>query len=105
MTASCLPTLNADALIPGRLLAHAVDGDGHRIEGTGPIAALGYSHAPVYIGEGSWLGAYTFVGAGSRIGRGAVIGVKTVVQDDIPELVVAMGVPARVIRFRASVAL
>ena len=96
MTASCLPTLNADTLIPGRRLAQfSVD----------LFAALGYSHAPVYIGEGSWLGAYAFVGAGSRIGRGAVIGVKTVVRGDIPDLAVAMGVPARVIRFRASVAL
>jgi acetyltransferase-like isoleucine patch superfamily enzyme len=60
---------------------------------------------PVVLEQGVWLGARVTVLKGVTIGRGSVIGAGSVVVSDIPEAVVAAGVPARVIRelpFKAS---
>ncbi len=54
--------------------------------------------APVSIGDGAWLGQNVVVGPGVSIGRGAVVGANSVVLDDVPELSVAVGAPARVVR-------
>lgn len=53
---------------------------------------------PITIGENAWLGASVTVGAGVSIGRNTVIGAGSVVLHDIPDHVVAVGTPARVIR-------
>ena len=59
----------------------------------------GYQYnAPICIGEGCWLGAGVIVLPGVTIGKGSVIGAGSVVTKDIPENVVALGVPCRVIR-------
>jgi acetyltransferase-like isoleucine patch superfamily enzyme len=55
---------------------------------------------PVHIGAGADIGAGAIVLPGCRIGRGVIVGAGGVVTRDIPELAVAAGVPARVIRFR-----
>jgi acetyltransferase-like isoleucine patch superfamily enzyme len=66
-----------------------------------PIMEQGwYSHGPVYIGTGSWLGAGVTVLDGVRIGSGCIIGAGAIVTKDIPDLAIAMGVPAKVIRLR-----
>jgi acetyltransferase-like isoleucine patch superfamily enzyme len=49
-----------------------------------------------------WLGYGVIVLDGVRIGRGAVIGAGSVVNRDIPEGAVAVGVPAKVVKFRAD---
>jgi acetyltransferase-like isoleucine patch superfamily enzyme len=51
----------------------------------------------VEIGEGSWLGHNACV-LGARIGRHCVIGANAVVTHDIPDLCVAVGAPAIIIR-------
>lgn len=51
----------------------------------------------VEIGEGSWLGHGVCV-LGARIGRHCVIGANAVVTRDIPDLCVAVGAPAAIIR-------
>lgn len=63
-----------------------------------PVAEQGFTGGPVKIGKNVWIGRGVFVGAGVTIGDGAVIGANSVVTRDIPERVVAAGVPARVIR-------
>ena len=52
----------------------------------------------VYIGENVWIGAGVIVVPGVHIGKNSVIGAGSVVTKDIPENVVAVGNPCRVLR-------
>ena len=52
----------------------------------------------VYVGEGTWIGAGSTVIQGVRIGRWSQIGAGSVVVKDIPDGVLAYGVPCRIIR-------
>lgn len=51
----------------------------------------------VLIGEGSWLGENVCI-IGASIGKGCVIGANCVVNKDIPDFCVVVGVPARIIK-------
>jgi acetyltransferase-like isoleucine patch superfamily enzyme len=53
---------------------------------------------PVRIGNGSWIGSAAVVMA--DVGRGAVVAAGAVVTRPIPDLAIAGGVPARVLRHR-----
>lgn len=53
---------------------------------------------PVHIGENVWVGAGTVIVPGVTIGKNSVIGAGSVVVKDIPENVVAVGNPCRVLR-------
>ena len=52
----------------------------------------------VHIGENAWIGAGTVIVPGVTIGKNTVIGAGSVVTKDIPDNVVAVGNPCRVIR-------
>ena len=52
----------------------------------------------VYIGENSWIGAGVTIVPGVRIGCNTVIGAGSIVTKDIPDNVVAVGNPCRVLR-------
>lgn len=54
----------------------------------------------VHIGHDVWLGHHVTVLAGVSVGNGAVIGAGAVVSKDIAPYAIAVGVPARVIRYR-----
>lgn len=54
----------------------------------------------VRIGDDVWIGANAVILPGAVIGTGAVIGAGPVVTSHISEYAIAVGVPARVIRFR-----
>ena len=56
------------------------------------------SGEPITIDEDAWLGAGVHVCPGVRIGRGTTVGAGAVVATDLPAGVLAVGVPARVIR-------
>ncbi len=58
--------------------------------------------APVRIGAGSWLGTGVVVLPGVTIGTGVAVGAGSVVTSDLPDLAVAVGVPARVVRQRGG---
>jgi acetyltransferase-like isoleucine patch superfamily enzyme len=75
---------------------------GARLHGTGDLARPIREQAGVVghvsIGAGSWIGAGAVVMA--DVGRDAVVGAGAVVTRPIPPAVVAVGVPAKVIRTR-----
>lgn len=52
----------------------------------------------VCVGEGTWIGAGSTVIQGVKIGRWSQIGAGSVVVNDIPDGVLAYGVPCRVVR-------
>jgi len=52
----------------------------------------------VYIGENVWIGAGVVIVPGVHIGKNSVIGAGSVVTRDIPDNVVAVGNPCRVLR-------
>ena len=55
---------------------------------------------PIEIGNDVWIGDGVFVKNGVKIGDGAIIGAKAVVTKDIPPYAIAVGCPAKVIKFR-----
>ena len=70
---------------------------------TGPessVQAQPMRHKPLIIEDEVWIGAHVTVLPGVRIGKGAVLGAGSVVTRDIPSMAVAIGSPARVIRYR-----
>lgn len=58
--------------------------------------------SPVHIGKSAWLGCHVIVLKGVHIGEGAIIGAGSVVTRDIPAYCIAVGNPARVIRYLES---
>lgn len=64
------------------------------------IREQGHTAAPIYIGNDVWIGASAIILRGVRIGEGAVVGAGSVVTKDIPDYAIAVGNPARVIKYR-----
>lgn len=60
------------------------------------------SRGGIVVGDDVWLGYGVVVLDGVRIGDHAVVGAGAVVSHDIPEGAIAVGVPARVVRYRGS---
>ena len=56
----------------------------------------------IVVGDDVWLGSSVIVLDGVKIGRGAVIGAGSVVTHDIPDEAIAVGNPARVIKYRGD---
>jgi maltose O-acetyltransferase len=56
------------------------------------------SQRPLSIGAGTWIGAHVTVVAGVNIGSSVVVGANSVVTRDLPDRVLAAGVPATVVR-------
>lgn len=54
----------------------------------------------IQIGDDVWIGTHAVILPGATIGTGSVIGAGAIVTSQIPEYAVAVGVPAKVIRFR-----
>ena len=55
---------------------------------------------PILIGEHVWLASNVVVCPGVHIGDYAIIGANAVVTKDVPPYAVAVGVPARVVKYR-----
>ena len=87
------------------LIANQVEiiGGDHTFEDvTRPMRFQGRSPSRIVIGEDVWIGTHAIIVGGVTIGKGAVIGAGAVVNRDIEEYAVAVGVPARVVRSRKS---
>ncbi len=94
-------TIGADAMIGVYTVIADVD---HEMARTDiPMRLQGNTTPrPVVIGEGVWLGAKVTVTKGVTVGPGAVVGANAVVTRDIPPLAVAVGIPAKVVRYRGD---
>lgn len=71
---------------------------GHPLDATGRKERLGIA-LPIVIGDNVWIGGNAVVLMGVTIGNNAVIGAGSVVTHDIPDNAVAVGNPAKVIRY------
>ncbi|MGF9564401.1 acyltransferase [Neorhizobium sp. BT27B] len=108
-------SVNAYACLSGKIRC----GDGVRIASL--VSIVGFNHGfddpdtpindqphvtlGITIGDDVWIGANAVILDGVTIGRGAVIAAGAVVTKDIPELGIAAGVPAKVVRRRGESAL
>ena len=63
-----------------------------------PEKRAGMIFQPIHIGKNVWLGANVTVLPGVTIGDGSIIAAGAVVTRDVPENMIAAGVPAKVIR-------
>lgn len=60
----------------------------------------GQPQGTMAIGNDVWLGYNATIMSGVKIGNGAVIGARAVVAKNVPDYAVAVGNPARVVRYR-----
>ncbi len=54
----------------------------------------------ILIGNDVWIGANVLIMPGVKIGNGVIIGAGAVVIKDIPDYAIAVGIPAKVIKYR-----
>jgi acetyltransferase-like isoleucine patch superfamily enzyme len=66
------------------------------------IKQQGHFIGDIHLEDDVWIGANAVILGGVHIGRGAVIGAGAVVAKDVPSMAIAVGVPAKVIRFRGQ---
>ena len=70
----------------------------HPMEAAGRMDRLGIAK-PITIGDNVWVGGNSTIVMGVTIGNNVIIGAGSVVTHDIPDNAVAVGNPARVIRY------
>lgn len=58
------------------------------------------TNGPIILDDDVWVGDSAMIMSGVHIGQGAVIGAGAIVTHDIPAYAVAVGTPARVVRYR-----
>jgi acetyltransferase-like isoleucine patch superfamily enzyme len=66
------------------------------------IIDQGRATAPIRIGDNVWIGGKATITKGVTIGSNTVVGAHAVVTTDLPADCVAVGIPARVLRYRAD---
>lgn len=74
----------------------------HCIDSPDPIAMAGFECGAVEIGDDVWVGTKATILRGSAIGSGAVVGAHALVKGHVPARAIAVGVPARIARFRGG---
>jgi maltose O-acetyltransferase len=65
-----------------------------------PLQRQAMRYALVTIGDDVWLGARVIILPGVTIGKGCIVGANAVVTRDLPPYTIAVGIPARVIKYR-----
>jgi len=66
------------------------------------IQNQGHNYGDIIIEDDVWIGANAVLLRGVHIGRGAVIGAGAVVTKNIPSMAVAVGIPAKPLRWREA---
>lgn len=97
ITAKNLIRIGNDVLIGSyvQIIDHS-----HGIERSSPMRQQRALIGEVEIGDDVWIGAGAKILMGAKIGRGAVVGANSVVRGDIPEYAIAVGSPARIVKYR-----
>lgn len=100
-------TIGADTLIASKVFITDHDHGDYRAAGQASAPSVApidrpLTARPVHIGKRVWLGENVCVLPGVSIGDGSVIGAGSVVTRDIPANSVAVGSPARVIKYYDS---
>lgn len=90
-------TIGSDCVFAGFVYVNSSE---HHSKKDQIIRKQGYYGSPVFIGNGVWLGGHVTVTQGVTIGDGAVIGANAVVTKDIPPYAIAVGSPAKVLKYR-----
>lgn len=72
----------------------------HGTDPNRPMRLQPQSSDPIHIENDVWVGRGTCILPGVLIGEGAVVGANSVVSRDIPPYAIAVGAPAKVVRFR-----
>lgn len=67
-----------------------------------PMRGQPLAGSPVEIGRDVWFGAGCSVLPGARVGEGCVVGARAVVSRDLPPFAIAVGAPARPIKYRTN---
>ena len=75
----------------------------HGIEHGRPFRTQEHKTDAISIGSDVWIGRGSAILKGVTIGHGAIIGANSVVTHDIPENAIAVGAPARIVRYRGDV--
>jgi putative colanic acid biosynthesis acetyltransferase WcaF len=91
------------SMAPIRLGRHALVSQGaHLCAGTHDVDDPDFQLrvAPITLEANAWVAAEAFVGPGVTLHRGSVLGARGVLFKDLPELVVAVGNPAKALRRR-----
>lgn len=91
-------TIGDDVMLGPRVTIHS---RGHNSEIGVKMNNQNKTNIPIVIGNDVWIGAHSIILQGVIIGDGAIIGAGAVVNRNIPENAIAVGVPARVIKFRS----
>jgi serine acetyltransferase len=91
----CEISIGEDALIGFGV--RLIDSDLHDIDSESPERS-----APIQIGDRVWIAADALVLRGVRIGSDVVVGAGSIVTQDLPPRVLAVGAPARPVRDLAS---
>lgn len=74
---------------------------GHKFENTDVlIRKQGHVIGDITIENDVWIGSNAVILSGVTIGKGAIIGAGAVVTSNIPSMAIAVGVPAKVIKYR-----
>lgn len=82
---------SAHSLLPNNFLSESIPV---------PEQTIGDTKYKVIIGNDVWMGYNVCVKEGVTIGDGAIIGAKSLVTRDIPPYAIAVGTPAKVIKYR-----
>lgn len=82
---------SAHSLLPDHFLSESIPV---------PEQTIGDTKYKVIIGNDVWMGYNVCVKEGVTIGDGAIIGAKSLVTRDIPPYAIAVGTPAKVIKYR-----
>lgn len=90
-------TIGADCVFAGFVYVNSSE---HANKKGEIIRKQGYYGAPVRIGNDVWLGGHVTVTQGVKIGDGAVIGANSVVTRDISPYAIAIGSPAKLLKYR-----